>query len=51
MAECQLEIVGRIMDLENYLTTHIAKVISGKKHQWMLKLVGGEKQDTYTASE
>lgn len=51
MAECQLKIVGRIMDLENYLTTHITKVISGEKHQWMLKVVGVEKQDTYITSE
>lgn len=51
MAEFQLKIVIRIMDLENYLATHIVKVVSGKNHQWVLKLKGGEKQDTYTVSK
>lgn len=51
MAECWLKMVGRIMDLENYLTTHIAEVVLSKNYQWMLKLMGGEKQDTPTVSE
>lgn len=39
------------MDLENYLTTHIAEVVLSKNYQWMLKLMGGEEQDTRTVSE
>lgn len=30
MTECQLKVVGRIMELENYLATHMVKIASGK---------------------
>lgn len=30
MTGCQLKVVGRIMELENYLATHMAKIASGK---------------------
>lgn len=51
MAECQLEVVGRIMELENCLATHMIKIASGKNSPWMLKLMSDEKQDIYRVSE
>lgn len=39
------------MELENCLATHMVKIASGKNPPWMLKLMGDEKQDTYTVSE
>lgn len=32
MVECQLNVVGRILELENYLATCMVKIISGKNH-------------------
>lgn len=51
IAESQLINVGEIMELEIYLATPIIRIVSGKNYQWMLTLVGDEKQDTYRVSK